>query len=272
MSGPFTQQVAAEVQGLCKDWNPAQIQIQDMDLVLRKLSKWRSCLLERTYLRYHDTKIRAGLFEGMAYVEEATEGSLIARLLGVYEAELHPHLEALIADGVDCVIDVGCAEGYYAVGLAYRYPSLQVYAHDVSEAARAACAALSARNNVSDRVTVGGEFRPEDFEAFASRNPLVLVDAEGAEVDILDPALSPSLAGMKIIVETHNLFRASARETLLKRFEATHEIVEVRTRPKVFDPPEWLENLSELDLLLATWEWRERLTPWLVMTPRTARV
>ena len=45
----------------------------------------------------------------------ATEGALIPRLLGTYECELHPHLAALSAEGLDCVIDVGCAEGYYAV-------------------------------------------------------------------------------------------------------------------------------------------------------------
>ena len=267
MAGPLTQIAAARVREMCDGW-PAGAEIQHLDEVLRTLAKWRSHLLERTYLRYHGPTIRAGIFAGMTYVEAATEGALVARLMGVYEAELHPHLEALIGDGVECVVDVGCAEGYYAVGLAHRFPALQIYAHDISETARTACAELAARNNVSDRVIIGGEFGPRDFEAFAARNTLVLVDAEGAEVDILDPALSPALAGMKIIVETHNVFRASARETLLQRFEPTHEIVEVRTRPKAFDPPPWLDDLSELDILLATWEWRERLTPWLVMTPR----
>lgn len=267
MAGPITQIAAARVREMCASW-PDAPEIQHLDDVLRTLAKWRSHLLERTYLQHHGSTIRAGIFAGMTYVEAATEGALVARLLGVYEAELHPHLEALIGDGVECVIDVGCAEGYYAVGLAYRFPTLQVYAHDISERARAACAKLAARNHVSDRVIIGGEFGPRDFEAFATRNTLVLVDAEGAEVDILDPALSPALAGMKIVVETHNVFRATARETMLKRFEPTHEIVEVRTRPKAFDPPPWLDKLSELDILLATWEWRARLTPWLVMTPR----
>lgn len=266
MASPFTQSVAARVHDICKDW-PASAEIQDLDRALRVLSKWRSHLIERTYLRHHGSTVRGGLFAGLNYVDLATEGSLIARLLGVYESELHPHLEALIP-GVDCVVDIGCAEGYYAVGLAFRYPSVEVFAHDISEEARKACADLAARNNVSDRVRIGGEFQPRDFEAFASRNVLVLVDAEGAEVDILDPAASPALARMRLVVETHDCFRAGARDTIRRRFEPTHDIVEVRTRPKTFEPPEWLDDLSELDLLLATWEWRERLTPWLIMTPR----
>jgi precorrin-6B methylase 2 len=267
MAGPITQNVAARVHEACKDW-PDGAEIPDVERVLRMLAKWRSHMLERTYLRFHGTTVHRGLFAGMTYMEGATEGSLISRLMGVYEAELHPHLEAFMAAGVDCLIDVGCAEGYYAVGLARRYPGLEVHAHDTSEDAQRACAELAARNGVSDRVQVGGAFGPQDFEAFAGRNVLVLVDTEGAEVDILDPALGPSLAGMKIIVETHDVFRAGANDTIRRRFEASHEIVEVRTRPKAFDPPPWLDNLSELDVLLATWEWRERATPWLVMTPR----
>jgi len=267
MAGPFTLDIAARVHNICKDW-PQGAEIRDLDRALRVLTKWRSHLIELTYLRHHGAVIRGGLFAGLKYVERATEGSLIARLLGVYESELHPHLEALMPH-VDCVLDIGCAEGYYAVGLAYRYPTVEIFAHDTSEDARAACADLAARNDVSDRVRIGGEFGPGDFEAFASRDVLVLVDAEGAEVDILDPAASPALSEMRIIVETHNHFRAGARETMRRRFEPTHDIVEVRTRPKAFEPPPWLDELTELDLLLSTWEWRERLTPWLIMTPRS---
>ena len=54
-----------------------------------------------------------------------------------------------------------------------------------------------------------------------------MVDAEGAEVDILQPALSPALAGMNIIVETHDLYRAGALATMIERFAPTHDIVRV---------------------------------------------
>jgi hypothetical protein len=204
----------------------------------------------------------------MEYVSVASEGALIPRLLGTYECELHPHLAAIAADGVDCVIDVGCAEGYYAVGLARTMPGVTVHAHDIEERARALCTELAARNRVSDRVIVGGEFRPEDFQAFADRRVLVMVDTEGAEVDILRPDLGPALAGMDIIVETHDLYRQGALATIRSRFEATHDIVRVDTGVKPLAGPDWLLDLNHLDQLLAVWEWRARQTPWLVMRPK----
>jgi hypothetical protein len=163
---------------------------------------------------------------------------------------------------------VGCAEGYYAVGLARMMPGVTVHAYDIEEKARLACADMAARNGVADRVIVGGELKPDGFEAFAGQRVLVIVDTEGAEVDILQPALSPSLEGMTIIVETHDLYRAGAMATMIERFTPTHDIVRVDQGPKTFDMPAWLRPLPHLDQLLAVWEWRFRPTPWLVMTPK----
>jgi precorrin-6B methylase 2 len=224
--------------------------------------------LSNTFIAHHGPRIAGGPFAGMEYVTRATEGALIPRLLGTYESELHPHLRAFADAGLDLVVDVGCAEGYYAVGLARMMPAVTVQAYDIDPAARAACAELAARNGVSERVIVGGEFAPDGFQAFAGRRVLVMVDAEGAEVDILQPALSPALAGMNVIVETHDLYRPRALATLMERFSPTHDILRVDQQPKAFDLPAWLQELPHLDQLLAVWEWRAAPTPWLVMTPK----
>lgn len=239
--------------------------------LLRLLGRWRSHMLANTFISLQGgPRIWSGPFAGMDYVEKATEGALTPRLLGTYECELHPHLAAFAAEGLDCVIDVGCAEGYYAVGLARLMPGVTVHAYDIDPKARAACADLAARNGVADRVIVGGEFAPDGFEAFAGKKTLVMIDAEGAEVDILQPNLSPALAGMNLIVETHDGLRSGALATMLSRFGTTHDIVRVDSGPKALTGPPWLLNLAQLDQLLAVWEWRAQPTPWLVMRPKTA--
>jgi hypothetical protein len=247
---------------------PAEPNSDLVNSLLRLLGQWRSIMLANTYVSLEGARIWGGPFAGMEYVDTASEGALIPRLLGTYESELHPHLAAIAADGVDCVIDVGCAEGYYAVGLARMMPGVTVHAHDIDETARRLCADLARRNGVSDRVKIGGEFRPEDFQAFAGRRVLVMVDTEGAEVDILRPDLGPALAGMNIIVETHDVFRPDALETLRTRFASTHDIVQVDTGVKALTGPPWLLGFSHMDQLLAVWEWRLRPTPWLIMRPK----
>jgi len=147
-------------------------------------------------------------------------------------------------------------------------PNAVVHAHDIDEAARTACAELAAKNGVADRVRIGGAFAPEDFEAFTGQRVLVMVDAEGAELEVLRPDLAPALAQMRLIVETHDIYRPGALKEMIRRFGPTHQLTLVRQQPKVFELPTWLQELPHLDQLLAVWEWRQAPTPWLVMRPK----
>ncbi len=268
MSGPVTHSIAQQLRARVAALGDTP-SMDDMDHILRLMAKWRSYTLGRTQIARHGAIVQRGLFAGMDYgLGNASEGSLMARLLGIYESSLQPHIEAIMATGIDCVIDVGCAEGYYAVGLARRYPHLTVHAHDISDKARADCAELAARNGVTERVLIGGAFAPEDFQQFVDRRVLVLIDAEGAELDVLRPDLAPALAGMTLVVETHDVWRPGALAEINTRFAPTHDIVQVDQTHDDSDLPSWILELGELDMLLATWEWRFRLTPWLVMRPR----
>lgn len=246
---------------------PQEPDAGDLNELLRLLGFWRQQMLANTYLVHHGSRILGGPFAGMEYVTRATEGALLPRLLGTYEAELHPHIEAFRREGVDCVIDVGCAEGFYAVGLARLMPRTVVYAYDLDPAARAACAELAAHNGVDDRVVVRELFRPHDFQAFVGRRALVIMDVEGAETELLRPDLAPALAGMRLIVETHGPVQLS---TVRERFRATHDIQQIDIGAKTLELPPWLQELGHLDQLLAVWEWRGIPTPWLVMRPKAA--
>ena len=240
----------------------------ELSTVLRVLAIWRSRVIAGALLRREGAKILSGPFAGMDYVGEATEGALAPRLLGSYESELHPAIVKFAGEGFDCVVDVGCAEGYYAVGLARLMPGATVYAYDIVEAARRACEELAAKNGVGDRVVVRETFTPEGFEAFADRKCLVMMDVEGAEDDLLRPDLSPALARMSLIVETHDVYRPGVLARVTERFSATHDIQRLDQQGKSAPLPDWLAAQGHLDHLIAVWEWRIRPTPWLVMTPK----
>jgi len=240
----------------------------ELNEVLRRLGRWRSRLLANTYVARHGPVVMQGPFAGMTYVTEAAEGALVPRLIGTYESELHPHVARIAEAGLDCVINVGCAEGYYAVGLARLLQTVEVHAFDINPEAQKACVELAALNGVEGRVLVGGEFKAEDFQAFAGRRAFVMLDVEGAETDLLQPDRAPALAAMPIIVETHDLYRPGTMAELVRRFTPSHEIIVVEQQPKLFDMPPWLQSLPHLDQLLAVWEWRAKPTPWLVMTPK----
>ncbi len=126
---------------------------------------------------------------------------------------------------------------------------------------------LAEKNGVAGRIQIGSLFSPQDFANYSGQRALVLCDIEGAEKDLLDPAVSPALAGMDLIVESHECLQPGITQTLIDRFQTTHQITVIADngQRQLTNPPGWFNNLAHLDQLLATWEWRSGPTPWLAM-------
>ena len=236
-----------------------------LEAALRLLAKWRSEMVVIAILRQSGTTVLSGPFKGMIYSERSSEGARAARLIGAYEASLAPVIEEIVTRGYKLVIDVGSAEGYYAVGLARRMPQAQVWARDASARARRACAALAAANGVADRVHVGGLITHGDFDVCTAQETLVLCDIEGAEADLLDPAQARGLLAADILVEVHDCFDPGLSDRLAQRFRATHEVRKIGRTLAMDSLPGWMDTLSDMDRLLALWEWRSGPTPWLWM-------
>lgn len=235
---------------------------------LRYLAKWRAEIVANTIATRDGPHVATGPFKGMAYGAKASEGTRSARLLGAYEASLHPVIETIIAQSPDLVIDIGSAEGYYAVGLARRLPKTRVLARDASDSAQGLCRALAAANGVADRVEVGGIFSHADFDQCHGVRAVVICDIEGAEEGLLDPALAPGLLAADILVECHPQAAPGVVERLKARFAPTHKISEFGRHVDDLGLPGWMEELSDLDRLIALWEWRAGPTPWLWMERR----
>ncbi len=239
---------------------------QNLLLITRLMAKWRSMLLLQEVLRRDGRVIKNGPFTGMVYGGIASEGSTATRLLGAYEATLAPIIEKIVRRGYGQILDVGCAEGYYAVGLALRLPQVRVMAHDADPLAREKCARLAQVNGVEGQITIGGEVTHSDFDICTTAKSLVICDIEGGEGALLDPSLAPGLRAADILVEVHDCFHPGLSASLTKRFEATHTVQMIQRGLAPEYLPEWMQSLSDLDRLLALWEWRTGPTPWLWMT------
>jgi hypothetical protein len=236
-----------------------------LNAALRHLAKWRSELVANTISARTGDKICAGPFKGMNYRVRASEGSRAARLLGVYEASLAPVIEAAVARGYPLVVDVGSAEGYYAVGMALRLPAAQVLARDDNPQAQALCRELARLNGVEARVEVGGRMEHRDFDICAAQRTLVICDIEGAEDALLDPIQAPGLLKADILVECHEGMAPGLTDRLAARFSASHHITRIGRLLDTQALPDWMEEWSDMDRLIALWEWRASPTPWLWM-------
>jgi hypothetical protein len=210
-------------------------------------------------------RVMAGPFAGMICAD-ATTGSHVPKLLGIYELELWPIVERCIARGYSHIIDVGAGEGYYVVGFARRMPATRVYAFDIEERAQAACREQAALNGVEDRVEVSGRCDPEGLAKLPLHDTLLVCDCEGYEGELLDPARAPGLVDCDILVELHDHLVAGVTPQLTARFAATHTIEFIDTMER--DPSRYdvLASLKAWEQALAVSEARAVPMQWAFLT------
>lgn len=214
-------------------------------------------IAEKLFRRY-GTEVQGGPFKGMRLRLDATGSALAPKLVGSYEAELHRVIEAIVARGYSRVVDVGSAEGFYAVGLALRLPGAEVWAFDIDPAARDASAALALLNGVSGQVRLGAECDHASLDELSTEDTVIVCDIEGAELALLDPRRAPGLARADILVEIHpSATEADPVAYLRKSFAATHAFEVIASEPRNVGDYAWLrEELSQAETEMALCEFR----------------
>lgn len=217
-------------------------------------------LAKKILSRGHD-KVQRGPFAGLKLLPHAVGSALAPKLIGSYEEELIPIFERIFKKEYNCVIDVGCAEGYYAVGLALRFPSAQIVGFDLNPEALEASARLALHNGVHKRLRFGIECDHVQLNELCKEFALVVCDIEGGEKELIDPAFIPNLRFADLLVEIHPTSDGSSLTSLLcKRFENTHRCTLIKSRERrLEDYPELLTWLSRSEARVAVSEFRPQM-------------
>jgi hypothetical protein len=217
---------------------------------------------KRALVRRHGKSVLTGPFKGMRYGDDVACSAYVAKLVGSYEQELHAVISEIIGTGYKAIVDVGCAEGYYAVGFAIRMPDALVHAFDTDSDARWYCAELAKLNGVSNRVKTGGFCDHAALQAICGSETLVLCDCEGFELELLDPARAPGLATTDILVELHDFIRPGISAELLSRFRTTHEVRLLDTTDRNPEDYTVLQDVAPADRYWAVREGRPAKMQW----------
>jgi hypothetical protein len=223
-----------------------------------------------------DYEVQAGPFKGMRYPQFKAKGStMLGKLLGTYEAELGDIIELLLKQPYEMLVDVGCAEGFYAVGMAMRLPQAKIFAFDIDEEAQQLCTAMAKLNKVEDRITIGGVCSgPKMIELSQGKRSLIIADCEGAELDLFDESTIQGLAQCDLLIEVHDFIHRGVSLKLQDRFSATHDCrvvhsLEPATRAQLFPSPLVKETHPEILNWIYS-EGRPEVMDWLYLTPRQA--
>jgi hypothetical protein len=182
-------------------------------------------------------RVLSGNFAGMRYVAESVGSQLYPKLLGTYEAELAPIVKALTEKRFDTIVDVGAAEGYYAVGLAILNCRARVVAFEAASEGMQLIREMALANGVLDRITIKGFCTPQALAASVNNgaNCLIVMDVEGYEDELIDLATCPGVAKAHLLIELHDFVSEELGDRIAERLAGTHRIAEIREQRRTMN-------------------------------------
>jgi tRNA G37 N-methylase Trm5 len=237
-------------------------------------SKYEHILSEqRLQKHFAEPVVRSGYFAGLKYTGFVSIGSaLFPKLSGTYESELTSVFKNFEKNDYKQIIDVGCAEGYYAVGLALKHKDAVVFAFDIDADAQKICKEMAAYNGVGERVVVGGECTSEWLEnTDTSVRKLFICDCEGFERYLFTSSTIPALVNCDLIIELHPMHQPDVKEYLEELFKETHTIDFVTSyddRRKMFDLDAAYSQMPLLDRARLVQEGRPFCMDWMILSSK----
>ena len=217
-------------------------------------------------------QVKYGLFKGMQLDEAPWWGSydMNSKLLGVYELSVQQRIESAAGKGDFQFIDIGAADGFFAVGVAFAGIAKSVSAFDIDPKAQEKLKENFLRNGCGHIASIHGEATAVELRNLICQNSksIVLIDIEGAEYEFLDEEMLYVLKDCLIICELHPwlLEDGTAKElALIERASKNHAVSFLKRQ--FIDPMKFeeLSDFNEDEQLLAISEARGRRMRWMVL-------
>lgn len=238
--------------------------IRSRNYQMRLHKEWGVYQATQEMIDSYGLTVLNGPFSGLRYPKRSLlNRDGIPLLFGTYESELHPIIEEVASNRYDCIVDIGSAEGYYAVGLALRMKTT-VHAFDCEPRERHYLRQMAHLNGVTDLIRVDSWCQPKVLSLLVNgRRCLVISDCEGFEFDLFNDECAAALRDSDLIIELHrNGSAVNALDDLLDRFRVSHS-----SHIITFSPNNLGSNVPEKWRKFAR-EFRQPGQQWLYLNPR----
>jgi hypothetical protein len=232
----------------------------------RVIAGWGCGEVTRKLVERFGSTVLDGPFAGVVLTPLTHAEQLGPYILGLYESELDEAWTIVLRGNYPQIIDIGARFGYYAVGLARRYPSAEVVAFDTDWWARRATREMIAANGVRN-VAVEGFCSATWLSHNVIDGAFIISDCEGYEAELFDDGTIARLRTATLLIETHDPFVPGVSERLRAAFATTHEVRVIGGDGARRESPRPLDFLGEAERRLAVQEVRPPQR-WLLCLPR----
>lgn len=221
--------------------------------------------------------IRSGPFKGMKYhlpgesesvFRQLIHSAVVAKLVGSYEEPILGWIHDVAARKYERIINIGSAEGYFAVGFAFTKATPKIVAFDIAEKPRQVLEKLARLNGVLSQIEIKTLCDWDQLQQLSGPKTLVFCDIEGGEADLLDPVKVPNLKYSDFIIETHDFLVPGVTNLLIERFRLTHQIEVQSDTERQWKKYDWPQAFT--DRMKSGWtnEGRPKGMLWLRLTSK----
>jgi len=221
-----------------------------------------------------DGRIKYGQFKGLKLQKKTWWGGsdLGSMCLGLYEKEILNLLSSEIFLERNIFIDIGAADGYYAIGMLHANLADSAICYELTQEGRNTIEENWKNNESPGNLEIYGDIF-QDFhrglDGVDLSKAITLIDIEGAEFDFLTKENLSMLSKSFIIIEIHNWvdsFMEKYTELLNNASDFFEiEMIEREERPTVHLSE--VRSLTDDNRLLLTSEARPCLMRFLLLKP-----
>lgn len=168
----------------------------------------RQARISREVFDKCNSTVQRGLFKGLKLGPNPWWGGLDlgSQCLGYYEQEILELISELPDESTKIFIDIGAADGYYAVGMLLSKKAEKCICFETSALGQAAIRDAWILNGAPGELEIYGlasQTALLSLPELENRKTLVLIDIEGGEFDLLTEAVINKLADSIVIIEVH---------------------------------------------------------------------
>mgnify|MGYP001164133022 FL=1 len=234
------------------------------------VEKKRKSLAKKISNIYNNT-VQQGPFKGMQINDDQFwgEGDKSSKILGIYEKEIQDLMVEIQEENkYSTFIDIGGADGYFAVGSLVNDLFNECHVFEVSKKGRNSLKSNASKNNLNEGIKIHGKATREELLKIKNlKNSLILCDIEGGEYELFEEKLVSEIHPSNIIIEIHNDNKFSL-EKFRKIFSDLYVLNKIFQKPRSIRQFKELEKFNDNNRSLIISEGRSYVQEWWHVTPK----
>ena len=242
-----------------------------MKKLFYKITKKYWTMLSYEHAQKHNFIVQNGIFKGLQINKDISwgRGDIASKVYGFYENKIQKILKDIKKP---ILIDIGAADGYFAIGSLHSGLTEFCYAFEQSENGKKALLKTAEINKVSSKLSIKGKVNSNIFLSMLPKNidfskVALLCDIEGDEYNLFTNKILNTFKKSCLIIEIHNNVDDKIQKQFFQRAEKYFKATIITDNEKEYLNLPELHSLNDIDRSLLACEGRSYIGKWLYLKP-----